>query len=213
MKKSIKVSKTAHYYYQIPEKEVKKILFVLHGYAQLASDFIKEFDYLKSSSILVVAPEALSKFYNKHHQPVANWMTSYEREDEIEDYITYLKRVEAEIFEEFGTKEKLALGFSQGVSTLFRWLKHTEVKAAQIYACSGSIPPELTLDDAKAFQKSQITYYYGDNDRLLPVKSALKQIDFLNSLSVQLTAVAFSGRHEISAITKSDIEKQLIKAT
>jgi len=213
MKKSIQISRTAHYYYQKPELEVDKVLFILHGYAQLASDFIQEFEFLKSTSILVVAPEAISKFYNKKHQPVANWMTSHKREDEIKDYVNYLNSVERNIFKEFGTKEKLVLGYSQGVSTLFRWLIHSNYKASQIYACSGSIPPELTTDDTKAFQKSRINYYYGDNDGLLSVKAAIKQIDFLNSLLLDVNAVPFKGRHEISDITKSDISKQLIKAT
>ena len=197
MKKSISISKTAHYYIQEPELQVEKVIFVLHGYAQLASDFIKEFQDLKSSSILVVAPEALSKFYNKNRKPVANWMTSHEREDEIEDYISYLLAVEKEVFEKYGQLEKLALGFSQGVSTLFRWLTSSEYETTNIFACSGSIPPELTAEKVSAIKNSSINYSYGDNDGLQSIESALKQINFLNSLSLKVNVLPFKGGHEI----------------
>ncbi|MEQ8625706.1 MAG: hypothetical protein RJQ00_02170 [Vicingaceae bacterium] len=206
MKKSISISRTAHYYIQEPENQVKKVLFIIHGYAQLAGDFIKEFEYLKTSSTLVVAPEGLSKFYNKSRKPVANWMTSHEREDEIADYVKYLIAVEREIFTTYGNTEKIALGFSQGVSTLFRWLIASEYESTSIYACSGSIPPELNSSAVSTIKKSTIHYSYGNNDGLQPIESAIKQINFLKSLSLIVSAHPFNGGHEVSNETKSLIE-------
>jgi len=206
MKKSISISKTAHYYIQEPELQIEKVLFVIHGYAQLASDFINEFESLKSSAILVVAPEALSKFYNKARKPVANWMTSHEREDEIEDYINYLMALEEEIFNEYGKLEKSALGFSQGVSTLFRWLIASKYKSTQIFACSGSIPPELTTSDVSTIKSSIINYSYGDNDGLQSIESARKQINFLKSLSLNVIEQQYIGGHEVSEETMSMIK-------
>lgn len=206
MKKSISISRTAHYYTQEPKLQIEKVLFVIHGYAQLASDFIKEFDYLKSSAILVVAPEALSKFYNKSRKPVANWMTSHEREDEIADYVKYLIAVEREIFTTYGKTEKIALGFSQGVSTLFRWLIASEYESTAIFACSGSIPPELNTSDVSTIKNSIINYSYGYNDGLQSIESAQKQINFLKSLSLTVNEQPYKGGHEVSEETKAMIK-------
>ena len=86
-KNEIKVAKTARYYTLNENRNIDTILYVLHGYAQLASKFIEEFDYLKNTNVLVVAPEGLSLFYGKERTPVSSWMTSYDRENEINDYI------------------------------------------------------------------------------------------------------------------------------
>ncbi len=205
MKKTIEIKRTAHYYLQIPTKPIGQILFILHGYAQLASDFIQEFDFLKDSNTLVVAPEALSKFYNKERKAVANWMTSHERDDEIKDYINYLKAIEVELMKKHPTALKKVLGFSQGVSTLFRWSIKSEYKTNSIYACSGSIPTELNKISLGLIKSTPINYYYGTKDGLLPIDKAKRQISFLEQIGLDVHPIAFEGGHEISKNTKSDL--------
>jgi predicted esterase len=202
MKKSITVQRQAHYYLSSPTKPVRSILFVLHGYAQLAGEFINEFHYLQDSSTLVVAPEALSKFYNRERKAVANWMTSHERIDEIEDYVNYLNQLYQKITSSNLNVAVGVLGFSQGVSTLFRWLCHTPNKATVIFACSGSIPPELNEKDFSGLSDARIFYFYGSQDRLLPVDKAQEQVTVLKRFHTgKVSPIEFAGRHIVSEET------------
>ena len=197
MKQSIQVSKTAHYYLSVPKGEVCSIVFVIHGYAQLASDFIEEFTSLKNNSCLVVAPEALSRFYNKERKPVANWMTSHERESEIEDYIGYLNQLKSEVFNRFGKLPISVLGFSQGVSTTMRWIQQNDSYLNEVHLCSGSIPPELNEENFEFKEGTRFYYYYGDEDRLLKAEKAKNEIHLLSRLTKEMSYIAFRGRHEV----------------
>ncbi len=207
MKHTLEILRRAHYHTQRPQKEVRSIVFVIHGYGQLANEFIEDFSFLKESSTLVVAPEAISKFYNKEKKAVANWMTSHERLDEIEDYINYLNQLEKEIQSVYGVLPTAILGFSQGVSTALRWICARRVKFNFFYACSGSIPPELHRSSFDGIRENQFFYYYGNADRLLTTENAKKQLQLLESFDLGIKAVAFEGRHEISQLTKDDLQQ------
>tara|TARA_B100000508_G_scaffold139007_1_gene136150 strand:- start:367 stop:1053 length:687 start_codon:yes stop_codon:yes gene_type:complete len=204
MKKNIIVPRTAHYYIQIPELKVQRVLYVIHGYAQKASDFLKEFGYLKKSNCLVIAPEALSKFYNKKGEAVANWMTVHQRLDEINDYVGYLNQVQDEILQEYGKLTTAALGFSQGTSTLMRWCMKSKLPMTHLYLCSGSIPPEMSKENVKHFN-GQLHFYYGNKDKLFPLEKVKLQLKKLASIELNFIEKPFEGRHEISEFCKKDI--------
>lgn len=209
MKKTITVERTAHYHLIEPEGEVKHILFALHGYAELAQDFIKNFDALKESNTVVIAPEGLSKFYNKYRKVAASWMTSHEREDEIKDYLNYLNKLYTSIQSDYPNATLSLLGFSQGVSTVFRWAALLNQKTNfSLYACSGSVPPELNIYDFKASGVKKVHYYYGDDDKLLPVEKAKNQVELIRELGLELDEHPFEGRHEVSQSCIEDLKAQ-----
>jgi hypothetical protein len=73
----------------------------------LASRFLTRFIPIEREDRLFVAPEARSRYYltppqggpHAPNTPVgASWMTSEDREHEIEDYVRYLDLLYAEIF-------------------------------------------------------------------------------------------------------------------
>jgi hypothetical protein len=80
------------------DESVREVWIVCHGYAQLAGRFIERFRCIAAPHRLIVAPEALSRFYTERgsgfHGPAsqigATWMTSEDREAEIQDYVAYL---------------------------------------------------------------------------------------------------------------------------
>ena len=205
MKQTIEIKRKAHYYVQEPVRSIKHILFVIHGYAQLAEEFIQEFNALKEESILVIAPEAISKFYNRDRKAVANWMTSHERLDEINDYVLFLNAVREKIIQDYGVLPFSVLGFSQGVSTALRWVCSSALQPISFYACSGSIPPELDKQDFVSLSNSLIYYYYGNRDRLLLPENARNQIETLKSFKLVIKEREYEGRHEVSLETQQDI--------
>lgn len=193
-KYSLETKRTAHYYTLNNPKNCDTILIAIHGYAELVEQFINNFKDLEHSNTFVVCPEALSMFYGRERTPVASWMTSQHRIDEISDYTNYLNELINQIDLSKFKFIKL-LGFSQGVSTLLRWFWQSNLKA-DLHLCCGSIPPELS----KMKLLSSIEdcyYYYGSDDRLMKADAKDKAIKALENLSIPYKYVYFQGRHEI----------------
>ena len=207
LRNEIKVTKTAHYYTFNADKNIDTILYVFHGYAQLASIFITEFDYLKESNVLVIAPEGLSLFYGRERTPVSSWMTSHEREDEIQDQIEYLNNLHLRIKSQFPDKKLVMLGFSQGVSALMRWLNQLNEKNVELHLCCGSIPPEIIRNELISTKINEAYYYYGSNDRLMKRNQAESALLKMKELSINHTYIPFIGIHEVPNETHKNLEK------
>jgi hypothetical protein len=101
--KNIAVKKTARYFLSGENKNPQFLMFVLHGYGMPARNFLEEFKALGNKNILIVSPEGLSRFYTKgfYGNIGASWMTSEDRENEIEDYIGYLDEVYKEVLSDW----------------------------------------------------------------------------------------------------------------
>src|SRR2546427_10238453 len=108
---------------------VREVWFVCHGYGQLAGRFLRHFEPLADGTRLLVAPEALSRFYlegttgpARERKGGATWMTSEDRLSEIDDYVRYLDALHAEGFArvERGAVTRPLLGFSQAPATACR---------------------------------------------------------------------------------------------
>jgi len=209
MKKTLIIERRAHVYIQKPNKEIKSLLIVIHGYGQRAEDFIKEFDYLKKTNTLVVAPEGISKYYNSKREAVASWMTAHERLDEIADYCSYLNKVLLYLNQEYSFSKFGVLGFSQGVSTVCRWIAASHFKKAKLYLCAGSIPPELEAKDFENQKELKVNYYYGDEDRLLSIANAKRQIAVLYRLKIDFDSYLYNGRHKVAELCHNHIATQM----
>ena len=73
MKNQISISKTAKYS-QLGKccKKIETVWFVLHGYAMLSEFFIQKFKNLDDGNTLIIAPEALNRFYiNDYYNSVS----------------------------------------------------------------------------------------------------------------------------------------------
>jgi len=197
MKHQLIVNKTAHYYYEPAIGSSKGLVLAVHGYAQLAVEFSDNFKELPVKGYELYVPEALSKFYNKERQPVASWMTSYEREDEISDYINYLETLMQLIIQKNVASPIHLIGFSQGVSTLLRWYASSKLKAATVHLIAGSIPEELSSNDIKQLIADKYFYYHGTKDRLVKEDQVNKYLGQLAAIGIDYEKVNFEGRHEV----------------
>jgi hypothetical protein len=99
------VSRTARYFtIGEPHASLRELWFVCHGYGQLAGRFVRHFESIDAPHRMIVAPEALSRFYvevpGKTHADThvgASWMTREDRLSDIEDYVEYLDALHAHI--------------------------------------------------------------------------------------------------------------------
>src|SRR4051812_37021459 len=103
----IEVPRTARYYtIGDTTRASTELWFVLHGFSQLAGNFVQYFaDLATTGSRLVVAPEGLNRFYVNQDTSVpakdrpvgATWMTREDRLNEIRDYVRYFDRLHTAI--------------------------------------------------------------------------------------------------------------------
>src|SRR5512132_550870 len=131
----MRVQRTVRYYTLGASNGAPKVIwFVIHGYGQLAGQFIRYFADIAADDVLVVAPEAMNRYYlvtpdktPARDRPVgATWMTREDRESEIADYVEYLDTLFDEVASEaikFGARVNV-IGFSQGTATASRWATH-----------------------------------------------------------------------------------------
>ena len=182
--------------------------FVLHGYKQLARRFLKRFDSIANGSRIIVAPEALSRFYVSpepgRHGPDstvgATWMTREDRQNEIHDYVKYLDRL-AESLGAAG-RSVTVLGFSQGVATATRWVVQGGVRPDRLILWGELMPPDLDMERAvTALAGVDVTFVRGDEDRALSSRLVSEEAERLRAAQIEYRTVTYSGGHEIDTET------------
>lgn len=194
----ISTTKTARYFTLGKlTPNTKEIWIVLHGYAQLASDFIKPFESIASESRLIIAPEGLNKFYAKGFggKPAATWMTSEMREEEIADYINYLNVLCESIGVQNHPAKIVLLGFSQGVATASRWIHQTTVPISRFIIYAGELALELQNPVSPALLNTPLVYVTGTNDRLISAEKLASVKQLMEQLNAKL--IEFDGGHEV----------------
>ncbi|CAN5571509.1 esterase [soil metagenome] len=212
----ILVKKTARYYIsgEINDK-TKVVLFALHGFGQLARNFISEFDDLAKSGVVVIAPEGLSRsnFGRASDSRIgASWMSKEDRLNEIDDYVEYLDTLYNEITKGYSVDLKqeikiYLLGFSQGGSTALRWFVNGNSTFNELYICSSDIAKDVDPDKFRSkSQNSNIYYVYGKNDASYSRKNFSDSADFLKENKIRFSEKIFDGVHEIN----KDMIKKLI---
>lgn len=183
-----------------------ELWIVLHGYGQLAGRFIRHFRGIAGPRRLVVAPEALSRFYvagpddltGHAKAPVgATWMTREDREREIADQQAYLDAVLAAV--RTGTPRLTVLGFSQGVATMARWVASGRVTPDHVIAWAGGFPAELDAAGAARFA-GRLTVVFGRADALVPAARAEAGLAHLRTLGVDPRVEWFDGGHVMDGV-------------
>ena len=195
------------------DASLTEVWIVCHGHGQLASRFLTRFIPIEREDRLFVAPEALSRYYltppqggpHAPNTPVgATWMTSEDRDNEIEDYIRYLDLLYDAIFS-IVPRKKVRLwvvGFSQGTATFARWIARGKADPDRVVFWAGLLPPELTARDASALtRRAPLTVVLGRQDDFAKPELIAAQESRLNGLGIPYETIRFDGGHEIDEDT------------
>jgi predicted esterase len=208
----LEVTRTARYWTLGDPSEAREVWFVLHGYKQLAKRFLRRFEAIASDGRLIVAPEALSRFYTSpepgRHGPAsvvgASWMTREDRVVEIADYVAYLDRLAATVLE--APVPVTVLGFSQGVATATRWVTQGDVSTDRLLLWAGFIPHDLDVERAASvFARTDLVLVRGDEDPGLTPDLAQSEREVLEGAGIPYRTVTYSGGHEIDPETLGEI--------
>ncbi len=211
---TIQVRRTARYYTLGPTHGFPRELWVVvHGYGQLARRFIEWFKPLDDGSRLVLAPEALSRFYldpiaerrtQAEPRVGATWMTREDRLTEIEDYVRYLDRVHDAVRGGApGAARVVAFGYSQGAATASRWAALGEAQPDALILWCGLLPPDLDPGAPArwAARGLAVTLVVGRGDAFTPPDRVAEQERRLREAGVACRVVWFDGGHELHAET------------
>jgi predicted esterase len=185
---------------------IEEAWVVLHGLGQLASVFITYFKTIASPERLIVAPEALNRYYvspggsgrTSDAKVGTTWMTRMDRENEIADYVDFLDAVWAATAER--ATRVTALGFSQGVATACRWIARGTSRVDRLVAWAGQLPPDV---DASVFAKlaAGVTLVAGNTDEYATWIDEGNHAGRLHAAGVTPDVVTFDGGHRMDRVT------------
>jgi predicted esterase len=202
---SLKVSRTARVATLGSPDTADVWWVVLHGYGQLAADFIEDFDSIVTPGRCVIAPEGLSRFYvdemNEHDQVGASWMTKEAREAEITDYLHYLDKTVHALSAEPPSSIHV-LGFSQGTATASRWALMGDTTVDRLILWGGAPAQDLDLEGhADALRALDLTLVAGTDDPYLTPKHLSAVRRQIRAQDIPLDVHTFEGGHHLDTPT------------
>ena len=212
--RSIAAVKTARYAVLGPEDgPVEEVWMACHGYGQLAPYFGRHFRAVERPGRLVVAPEALSRFYvgelgGGGRRVGASWMTREEREADVADTVRYLDDVFVAACARAGADPEavplVGFGFSQGTATVTRWLALSPLvarrrpRARRLVLWGGGLPHDLDLGGHPWLAEAGVTLVAGDRDSFATPARVLEQEERLRRAGVPFESVSFAGEHRLN---------------
>ncbi len=209
-----------------PSMPAAELWIVCHGYRQLAGRFLRRFLPLAGEGRLIVAPEALSRFYvddsGGPHGPEdrvgASWMTREDRLSEIADYVDYLDRLCIFLLGDGATSGSAAparprvfvLGFSQGAATASRWAALGRAPLDRLVLWAGAVAHDLDLDAAAPrLHPLRPILVVGERDLLVPEEAVNRERDRLRRHGIDPIVFRHAGEHRIDAGALREVERRL----
>ena len=206
----LKVERTARYWTLGTPESAEEVWLVLHGYKQLARRFIRRFKPIDNGLRLIVAPEALSRFYVSQEQGRhgvasvvgATWMTREDRLNEIRDYVEYLDQLVVRIEGETGKVPLTVVGFSQGVATAARWAISGSRAPSRLILWGDFSPPDIDLELARQRLESvELIMVRGTEDRALSSQLKQEEDERLREGGIDYRTISYPGGHDIDEQT------------
>lgn len=210
----ITVPRTARYYVLGgPNELVRNVWMVCHGFGQLAEQFIEPFAALEHDTRLIVAPEALSRFYldsrpahSRTSEVGATWMTREDRDAEVADVVTYLDALYDRLFLDLAghgvDRDRVrvhALGFSQGAAAVSRWAARGSAVVDNLVVWGSGIPQDVNIRALGERRPALgIDLVYGTGDALVAGEPVAAQRAVLEASGVPYRIHSFDGGHVLS---------------
>jgi len=171
------------------------LLVGFHGYGQRAEHLLDDMRRIPGAAgWTLVAVQALHRFYGtKTREVVGSWMTSLDRDQAIEDNVSYVRRVVAELRAERGNGRLVFSGFSQGAAMAWR-------AAARCGPCHGLVVlgGDLPGDVAQVHSLvlPPVLLGRGEQDAFYTGPQMERDLAAIESLGFHAEVVRFAGGHE-----------------
>jgi predicted esterase len=171
------------------------LLVGFHGYAQNAEHLLAELRRIPGvANWTQVAVQALHRFYSaKTREVVGSWMTSLDREEAIQDNLTYVARVLAELRADHGNGPLVFAGFSQGAAMAWRAAVHSG-PCQGLIILGGDLPRDVA--EVADLQLPPMLLGRGERDGLYKAEQLAKDLATLEARGFTPQVVHFEGGHE-----------------
>ncbi len=184
----------------------RALWIVLHGYGELAADFVQRCRVLDDGGRTIVAPEALSRFYDasaatdRHAEARvgASWMTREDRLAEIADQQAWLDRVLTAYRPVLRADGMVVvLGFSQGAAAASRWVAARDPGVAHLICWGAGFAPEIEIGPGSVLARTRCTLVVGDRDRFVPAERVAVERARLEAAGLAFGFERFAGGHRL----------------
>ena len=184
----------------------RQLWLVAHGYGQLAHYFSRHFQSVQAldpEGTVIVAPEALSRFYLSGTSGYvgASWMTTADRLNEITDQAAYLDTLLDHLLRACPPDVRVTvLGFSQGTATVSRWLaaKANQWRPHQLVLWAGDFPADIEKPAARQLLHGlPVVLVSGEFDGYVGPEKLQAQAETLAAYGAQISTHSFEGKHTL----------------
>lgn len=198
-------------YFTHGNPSAKTLIVALHGYGQLASYFIKKFEFLDPDTYYVVVPEAQHRFYlnGTEGRVGASWMTKEDRETDIRNYIVFLDNVLLHTTKNRTFDHQILLGFSQGGATASRLMVLGKHKFDVFILWAAVFPPDMQPGYGTNFGQTKNYIVFGDRDKYYPEDKIVKETGQIKKAGLNFEIRKFDGEHTIDSATLLNILSEI----
>lgn len=198
-------------YFSFGNPAAKNLLVVLHGYGQLASYFIKKFEFLDPDQYYVVAPEGIHRFYmnGTNGRVGASWMTKEDRETDIQNYVGMLDTLLSALKKERSFQRCILLGFSQGGATASRYMQSGQHHFDVFLLWAAVFPPDMKAGFSKNFSGSRNFLVFGTKDEYYSEENIVEETVRLKEAELNFEFRKFEGTHTIDKPTLEHILNEI----
>jgi predicted esterase len=193
--RTLTTTTTGRYLIEPASRPGAPLLVGFHGYGQRAEHLLEDLRRIPGAEgWTLVAVQALHRFYNpKTREVVGSWMTSLDRDQAIEDNISYVLRVVAELRAERGDGKLVFAGFSQGAAMAWRAAAYC-VPCHGLIVLGGDLPRDVA--QIHSLVLPPVLLGRGDEDPFYTCQQIERDIASLQSVGFQAEVVRFEGGHE-----------------
>ncbi|MBX7259108.1 MAG: hypothetical protein K1Y02_22285 [Candidatus Hydrogenedentes bacterium] len=195
---------TVYYTMLLPEtahEQPPALVLALHGYGQKCRGFLRQFTALRNRNLLLVAPQGPHQIYMQMEPKKVgfNWLTIYQKENSIRDFIGYMNRLVHAVSEQhrFDPDRIFVLGFSQGVSMAYRLLASGILPVAGVVACCSDLPPDV-VEALPAIEPVPVLLAHSPDDPVAPPEKGDEAERILSTYQFPVTRVEYAGGHVIT---------------
>lgn len=151
------------------------LLIALHGYGQKCKGFARWLRPLREHGILVAVPQGPHQIYMQLEPKKVgfNWLTIYEKERSIGDFLGYMKRLVDHLCEHecIDRSRIFVLGFSQGAAMAYRLAVSDVLPVRGVIACGADLPADV-IERLSEREPFDVLLVHGDNDPIVPVSKS-----------------------------------------
>lgn len=207
----IEVQRSLRYVSRPAIQENPILVYLLHGYGQLAYYFLHKVADILPNEVHFVAPEGMHRFYlnGTAGRVGASWMTKEGREIDILENSKALDTLHSHLVETIQPRKIAVIGFSQGGATAARWIGNGQLKVDLNLTWASVYPPDLT-PESNTMYATQNTFVLGTEDPYFNEEARDFTIQQYKEMGFE--TITFEGKHELNIRILEDQIKKLIES-